>query len=164
MTLGNPSKNFTAKICSRKPRKPISLHYGLEKILPDWEWLLSLWSLCQIITTCENFEPNILHFKHPINPKAMLQPNERPHWSLWIGWSWYIEHLVNHWRWTHSLMPRRHASKKVGSFPNPLDEFKKPNTSFMFFLHNLKRDTHAFAKHKYFAQEILACKHVPYLG
>ena len=35
LTLGNPSKNFTAKISSREPRKPISLHYGPEKVLPD---------------------------------------------------------------------------------------------------------------------------------
>ena len=61
-------------------------------------------------------------------------------------------------------MPRRHASKGVGSSPSPLDEFKKPNTSFMFSLHNLKRDTHAFGKHKHFAQDILSCDHVPYSG
>ena len=54
--------------------------------------------------------------------------------------------------------------KRVGSSPNPPDEFKKPNTSFMFSLHSLKRDTHEFGRHKHFAQEILACKHVPYSG
>ena len=43
-------------------------------------------------------------------------------------------------------MPRRHALKRVGSSPNPPDEFKKPDTSFMFSLHSLKKDTHAFDK------------------
>ena len=61
-------------------------------------------------------------------------------------------------------MPRPYASKKVGSSPNPPGEFKKPNTSFMFSLHSLKRDTYAVGKHKHFAQEILACEHVCYLG
>ena len=50
LTLGNPLKNFIANNILRKPRKNISLHYSPKKVLPDWERLLSLWSLCQIIT------------------------------------------------------------------------------------------------------------------
>ena len=53
-------------------------------------------------------------------------------------------------------MPRRHASKRVGVLSQPARWVQKPKTSFMFSPHSLKRDTHAFGKHKHFAQEILA--------
>jgi len=53
-------------------------------------------------------------------------------------------------------MPRRHASKWVGSSPNPPKEFKKPNTSFQFSLHKHKRDTNSFDKHNNLPKTLLA--------
>ena len=75
--------------------------------------------------------------------------------QLWLL-QWDIEYLVNHWWRNHPHMPRHHASKRVGFSPNPCfepKEFKRPNTSFKFSFHEVKKRVHhAFDKHKHFAK------------